>query len=342
MAGHFKQRAVALAGLAGLTAGALWIYQRQRAARMSFEDKVVVITGGSRGLGLEMARIWASEGARVAICSRDENELYAAARQLALRGHDILPVKCDVMERDQVEGFISQVVDEWGRVDVLVNNAGIIQTGPLECMTFDDFERSLATHFWGPLYLVHACLPHMRGETGARIVNIASIGGEISVPHMLPYSASKFALVGFSEGLASELRAAGIRVTTVCPGLMRTGSPRNAEFKGQHRAEYAWFSISGSLPLLSINAQVAARRIVEACRRGSPFLRFTLAAKTAVPLRNLFPGLTGHVLSFVNRMLPRAAGGTTESKRGYESFSAWSPSILTYLNEQAAARNNEV
>src|SRR3978361_1009080 len=106
----------------------------------------------------------------------------------------------------------------------------------------------------------------------ARIVNIASIGGEISIPHLLPYSVSKFALVALSQGLHTELADRGISVTPVCSGLTRRGSPRNAQFKGQHRKEFAWFAISDAMPVASISSHRAARQIVEACRRGDAYL----------------------------------------------------------------------
>jgi NAD(P)-dependent dehydrogenase (short-subunit alcohol dehydrogenase family) len=223
----------------------------------------------------------------------------------------------------------------------LVNNAGIIQAGPLDCMTLDDYEQAMATHFWGPLYLIESALPMLRASRG-RVVNICSIGGEVSVPHLTPYCASKFALSGLSQGLTTSLREAGISVTTVYPGLMRTGSPRNAEFKGNHRAEYAWFSISDSIPGVSINSRRAASQILEACRRGQGTLRISAPAKVAPPLSSLFPNLTTSLLSLVNRLLPRADTLQTEARRGDQSFSSWSPSILTSLTERAAARNNQI
>jgi short-subunit dehydrogenase len=162
------------------------------------------------------------------------------------------------------------------------------------------------------------------------------------VPHLVPYCASKFALVGLSEGLAAELASERIAVTTVCPGLMRTGSPRNADFKGKHRAEYAWFSISDSLPGLAISSQRAARQIVEACRRGDAEVILSLPAAAAARLHGVFPGLAARSLGLANRLLPGPGGVGTESRKGYESFSAWSPSPLTTLTEEAAVRNNEV
>jgi hypothetical protein len=149
-------------------------------------------------------------------------------------------------------------------------------------------------------------------------------------------------LVGLSEGLRAELLNEGIYVTTVCPGLMRTGSPRNADFKGQHRAEYAWFSIADSLPLVSIEAERAARQIIDACRKGQAELVISLQAKLAVVFHGLFPGLTSDLLSVVDRLLPAPGGIGTRKVKGKESTSALSPSLLTILTERAAVRNNEM
>ena len=200
---------------------------------------------------------------------RDEEELRRAADQSRYEGCELITVVCDLTHQDEVEEMAASLVRRWRRIDVLVNNAGIIQVGPLEEMTLADYEAAMAVHFWGPLYTIGAVLPQMRQRHEGRIVNIASIGGKISVPHLLPYSASKFALVGLSQGLRAELAKEGIVVTTVCPGLMTgAGGPRHAWFKGRHHAEHAWFTISDSLPLISIDARQAARRIVAACGRG--------------------------------------------------------------------------
>jgi short-subunit dehydrogenase len=182
----------------------------------------------------------------------------------------------------------------------------------------------------------------MRRRRAGRIVNISSIGGKLSVPHLLPYSASKFALVGLSEGLRAELAKDNIIVTTVCPGLMRTGSPRNAIFKGDHRAEYAWFSISDALPVTSMQAERAARQIITACKRGKAEVILSFQAKLAVFFHGLFPGLTADILGLINRLLPGPGGVGSERVRGADSQSSLSPSWLTKLNEEAAARNNEM
>ncbi len=161
------------------------------------------------------------------------------------------------------------------------------------------------------------------------------------MPHLLPYSASKFALVGLSEGLRAELAKDNVAVTTVCPGLMRTGSPRNAFFKGQHRAEYAWFSISDALPATSMSAVRAARQIVSACKHGDAEVILSIQAELAVRFHGLFPGLTSDLLGLVNKFLPAPGGIGSRRASGKESRSKASPSWLTALDEKAAHANNE-
>jgi NAD(P)-dependent dehydrogenase (short-subunit alcohol dehydrogenase family) len=289
-----------------------------------------------------MAREFASEGARIAICARNADELGRAQADLVRHGAEVFSLTCDVTDREQVQRMIQTVSEHFGGIDVLVNNAGVIQVGPVEVMTLEDYEEAMRVHFWGPLFTSLAVLPQMRARREGRIVNITSIGGKISVPHLVPYSASKFALVGLSEGLRSELAKDGIAVTTVCPGLMRTGSPRNATFKGQHRAEYAWFSISDALPITSMQAERAASQIVRACKRGEAEIVLSIQAQLAVRFHGLFPGLTQDLLGLVNRLLPAPGGIGQRRAKGKESTSELSPSWLTALNEKAAVRNNEV
>jgi len=330
---------LAAAGVGALLA-ARAVLKRQR--EYNFRGKAVLITGGSRGLGLVLARELAREGARLAICARDPKELERAQNELQRMGADVIAVPCDVTDRAQVNEMVSVVRRHFGEIDVLVNNAGIIQVGPVEVTTLDDYEEAMKTHFWGPLYTTFAVLPDMRRRGEGRIVNVSSIGGKISVPHLLPYSASKFALVGLSEGLRAELGKDGIVVTTVCPGLVRTGSPRNATFKGQHRAEYAWFSISDSFPATSMKAERAARQIIAACRRGEAEVILSLQAVLAVKFHQLFPELSSDLLQLANRLLPAPGGIGKKRAKGKDSESEFSPSLLTTLGDKAALRNNEV
>jgi len=314
----------------------------KKLAAYDLRGKSVLITGGSRGLGLVLAREFLREGARVTICARDEEELGRAYKDLRRYGKDVLTVPCDVTDQSDVEDMILTVQRRFGQIDVLVNNAGIISVGPCEEMTMEDYEEAMQTNYWASLYTILAVLPEMRVRGEGRIINIASLGGKLSVPHLLPYSASKFALVGLSSGLNAELRKDGIVVTTVCPGLMRTGSARNANFKGQHRAEYAWFVIGDSLPFTSISAASAARKIVSACKQGRSEVVLSPQAKLAVKVNALFPEITADLLSLVNRLLPAPGGIGQATAKGEESHSSAAPSLLTALDEKAAQQNNQI
>lgn len=307
--------------------------------RYSFEGRTVLITGGSRGLGLVMARMLLKEGARVAICGREVKTLDRARQELERGGGEVLAVPCDVTDQVQVEAMVAAIHSRWGAVDVLINNAGIIQVGPLESMTLEDFREAVDIHLFAPLYTALAVLPEMKRRGEGRIVNISSVGGKVSIPHLVPYAASKFALVGLSDGMRAELRQDGILVTTVCPGLMRTGSPPNAYFKGNHEAEYAWFSVGDSLPGMSMSAEAAARKVLEACRRGDAEALVGLPAKAAAVGRALAPNLTAAVSAWVNRFLPQDS--TPERFTGKQSETPLSQSWLTELSRRASERNNE-
>jgi len=311
----------------------------------SFRGKSVVVTGGSRGLGLVLARQLAAEGARITLIARDEHELQRAAEDIRARhlSAAVLVVRADVGQREDAEHAISQTVSHYGTIDVLINNAGIIQVGPLDHMQLSDYDDAMKTHFWGPLFLVRAVLPHMRNQGGGRIVNISSIGGRMAVPHLVPYSASKFALAGLSDGLRAELSRERVLVTTVCPGLMRIGSPVNAAFKGQRRQEYSWFAMASSLPVITISAERAARQILEACRRGDAELVITVPAKIAILARAIAPEFFSHAMSLVHRLLPRRTGPEGDvAQPGRSLRSDWVPSPILAPMYGAARKNNEL
>jgi NAD(P)-dependent dehydrogenase (short-subunit alcohol dehydrogenase family) len=331
---------LALAVAAGAVAAAYIV--RARRSRWDLRERVVLVTGGSRGLGLLIARQLVDEGARVAICGRDDDTLARARQDLERRGGSVFAARCDVGVRTDVERMVQQVTERLGPIDALINNAGTIAVGPVETMGIEDFHRAMDINFWGAVHAILAVVPGMRRRGHGRIVNVASIGGKISVPHLVPYSASKFALVGLSQGLRAELADDGIQVTTVCPGLMRTGSPRHALFKGRHREEFAWFSVSDSLPLVSMSAERAARQIVRALRTGRSVRILSLPAQVAARVNGLFPGLTSAVLEAVNRQLPDAEGGIDRAVKGEASESSLAPSVLTRLGDRAAARNNQM
>ena len=310
--------------------------------RYSFTGKTVLVTGGSRGLGLVLARHLAAEGARVAICGRDPEALERARSALEAIGAEVFALPVDVADRGAAFDLVDQVAARFGPIDVLVNNAGVIEVGPQETMTLADYEEAMAVNFWGLVYPTLAVLPSMRARRSGRIVNITSIGGRLGVPHLLPYSASKFAALGFSQGLHAEVRRHGVVVTSVVPGLMRTGSPRNATFRGRHRAEYAWFSIADSLPGISIGVEDAARRILDGAARGEAEVRFPLLTRLAVIAASAAPNLTASVLGVAGRLLPDPPPERRGRQPGRESQSAASPSWLTRLGDDAARRYNQI
>ncbi len=208
-------------------------------------------------------------------------------------------------------------------------------------MAREDFECAMRLHFWAPFELISQIVPEMRTWGGGRIVNISSIGGKLAVPHLAPYSASKFALTGFSDALRAELARDNIHVTTVAPGMMRTGSHVNAKFKGKHDAEFAWFAASAGAPLISMNAERAARKILAACRRGQPSLTLTFAARTAILGNALFPNLTGYAMKIVNYFLPAAGNDEANQSRAGSQLRRLTPNWVTRLADRATKKNNE-
>ncbi|WP_234462410.1 SDR family NAD(P)-dependent oxidoreductase [Adhaeribacter terrigena] len=307
----------------------------------SFQGKVVIITGGSRGIGLAIARILAEEGARLAICARTAHQLKTASEALTDLGAEVLAVPCDLTDRKQAEAFIQRVKTHYGQVDVLINNAGIIQAGPLEAMALPDFENAMSTHFWAPLYTMLSVIPEMKARGTGRIVNIASVGGKVSVPHIVPYSASKFALVGLSRGFRHELKKDGIKVTTINPGLTRSGSNVNILVKGQAEKEYAWFTTMGSSLLTSSSVENTARQIVEACRYGEAEIVTNLPARLLILANDLFPELTSDILSLSSQYILPDPSDNKSEKTGLESDSKLVPEHLRKRSFKAALENNE-
>jgi NAD(P)-dependent dehydrogenase (short-subunit alcohol dehydrogenase family) len=327
------------AGAALMAMTAVAIIRRRR---YDFHGASVLITGGSRGLGLELARQLAGEGARLNLIARDRTELERARRELAGQGADVLIFLCDLRREEDIERTVAAVQGVRGRIDVLINNAGIIQVGPEENQQLEDYRQAMAIHAWAPLLLMRGVIPIMKRQGGGRIVNISSIGGLVAVPHLLPYCMSKFALTGLSDGMRNELARDNILVTTVAPGLMRTGSHVRAFFKGAHAREFAWFSLSGANPLLSTTPEKTARRIIGASRYGKPRLIVTLPAMLLHGLNANFPDVTAMALSLANRLLPGAMHPEGDRlKPGWQCRSPLAPSLLTRLADRAVARNNE-
>lgn len=301
-------------GVAGLIWGAKFIYDEIK-ERNYFTDKVALITGGSKGLGLTLAEELIKEGCIVHICARDMRGLERAQKHLQELGGDVHIHACDVSHREDVQKLIDQIIHQHGQLDFLFNNAGIITVGSMESLTEDDLQESLDIIYWGMVNTTLATLPYMKTQRSGQIINITSIGGEISVPHLLSYSAAKFAAFGFSRGVTSELRKDNIYVTTIVPGLMRTGSYINAQFPEGEKDEFKIFSFLASTPGITVHPRRAARNILAATKEKKAYQVIGLQAKTFVNLSHLFPNLTSDIFSIVSRFLPYRESSSYEEGR---------------------------
>ena len=341
-----SSRALVAAG--AVLAGAL----AARAARSRHEEldlrgQVALITGGSRGLGLALSEELGARGCRIAICARDADELEKASQILTSRGVDVFTARCDVTDRGQVARLLQDVTAHYGRIDILVANAGIITVAPLEALTTADFDRVMAVNFDGVLNVALGVLPQMERQGSGRIAIISSIGGKVAVPHLLPYSCAKFAAAGFAEGLRAELAGTGITVTSVYPGLMRTGSHLQAEFGGDQAEEYDWFALGASSPYpVATSATRAARIITSAIQRGDAECIFPVSALLAARVSALFPSATSALLATVNGFLPaaRVAPGQQRFVKGADVKAAAPNPVrdaATVLGQRAAEQLNQ-
>jgi NAD(P)-dependent dehydrogenase (short-subunit alcohol dehydrogenase family) len=327
-----------------LAAGAVAVGAKLTAAlvrkRRRFEPRgrVVIVTGGSRGLGLEVSRQLVDHGAKLVICARDEAELREAADELTGRGGDVLTVVCDVTSDDDVERLVQQTVDHFGRVDALINNAAIISVGPASAMTRDDYEHALDVDFRGPLRTMLAVMPHFRKQGTGRIVNVASIGGLVPIPHLAPYTAAKHALVGLGTSLRGDLLRENIVLSTICPGLISTGSPKHALYKGDREAEYEWFAGSDNSPLAASPVKIAAA-VVRGLIDGDALIVSPPSFKLSASLHGLMPGVSTELSGLIAKLLP-GPHRTNAAKPGHQ-LAADLPASLEHRQHAAAASYNE-
>ncbi len=220
-----------------------------------FQDKVAIITGASSGIGRETALALAREGARVALASRNEPALREVANAIAQMGGESLVARADVTQKDQVDRLVSETLKKWGRVDIVVANAGAYIRCPIIELTIADLERSMAVNFYGAMYLVLAALPPMRERQSGHVVLVSTMDSKKGLPLDAPYVAAKFAMTGIGDVMRQELRQLGIAVSTILPG--RVDTPMIAGLR------VPW--ISAKIP-----AEAVARAIVRAIRRRQP------------------------------------------------------------------------
>lgn len=339
-----KRRSPVLFPAAALGAAAFARTAFRALRRLDMRGRVVVITGGSRGLGLLLAEEFGRHGARVAIAGRDAGALDRAAQRLRALGIEVHAVACDLGDRAAAEAFIDSTASAFGRIDVLVNNAGVIQVAPMQDLRVEELDEAMRSNYWSAVHTTLRALPHLQKQgRAARIVNVVSIGGRVAVPHLLGYNASKFAMMGFSESLQAELShgsARGPRVTTVIPGPMRTGSIYNAEFGGSQEREFGWFGRLSSIPIATIDARRAARLVVAAAREGRAEVKLGLSSHLLSWAHGIAPQMTVRLMGLVNALLPPPRGGEGTT-RGRDLRTPAQGSALLRLSNEAARRNNE-
>lgn len=310
-------------------------------------EPVAVVAGASRGLGLLVCRELAARGCRVVGLSRSEESLADARELMREWGHELTTYAADVTDADGLADTLRRVETEVGPVDVAIHVAGVIQVGPLASMTRQHFETCIDIMLWGPINLALAVLPGMKERRRGRIGVVTSIGGKISVPHLVPYSVAKFGAVGFADGLRAELAGSGVTATTIVPGLMRTGSHVAAQFTGNQAAEYAWFAPGASLPGVAMDAERAASQIAEGVLAGRALVALSPIAKIGMRVAGLAPTVTGIALGVMSRLLPAPPAGDPTANGTVDGHTARamldSPLVerLTALGNHASARFNE-
>jgi len=244
--------------------------------RKVLHDQVAIVTGASSGIGRATALALAGEGAHVALAARNTAALQEVAQAIQASGREALVVPTDVTRQEQVARLVTEALARWGRIDILVANAGVYVRCPIVDLTVEEVERAMAVNFYGALYAVLAVLPHMLEQQSGHLVLIASMDAKKGVPPDAPYVAAKFALAGFGEVLRQELRGSGVHATTVFPG--RVDTPMIATLR------VPW--ISAKIP-----PETVARAIVRAIDRRSPEVIVPPQARFLVYLNTISPRL---------------------------------------------------
>jgi short-subunit dehydrogenase len=255
---------------------------------MNFKDKVVLITGASSGIGRASAIQFAKKGATIILVSRRKEKLDQVDKDLKKFNVSTLVCECDVSDKFQVKKISKTILEKYESVDILVNNAGFAIHGSVSNLTIEEIESQMATNYFGMVYCIKNFLPSMIKKKSGHIVNVASVAGSFGLPGIASYCASKFAMLGFSEGLKHELKGTGVGVTVVSPIMVRTNFFDHSSF--ENMPKYSPTSLS---------AETVANAILKAA--DSPRLEIIVPSvvRVAVWLKNTFPYLINPILGLV-------------------------------------------
>lgn len=305
--------------------------------------QTALVAGGSRGLGLLVARELASRGFHVEVCARDADELGRARTQLADEGLHIGTTVCDVVDGDAVTAWVASVADPSRPTSVAIHVAGVIHVGPVTAADASLFDEAIDIMARGPVHLCLAVLPSMRAQGRGRVGIVSSIGGVVPVPHLVAYTTAKFAAAGLGQSLYAELSGTGVTVTTVLPPIMRVGSHLHAQFSGDRAREYAWFAPGASLPGVALDGRKAAHRLVNGVLAGKPVIGLSPLTHVAMRVHGVAPATTTRALGLVGRLLPGSEATAPplagrDVRRRHRSRVV---AVLTAAGERMARRTNE-
>lgn len=249
----------------------------------SLTDKVAIVTGASSGIGRATALALAQQGACVALAARREPALTELAAEIEHLGTKALIVPADVTRREQVEAMVQEVLSEWGRLNILISNAGEYIQGPIVDLDPADLQRSLDVNYFGGVYCIKAVLPHMLAQRSGHIVAVTSMDGKIGLPPDAPYVSAKFAMTGFLEVLRQEVSDQGITVTNVLPGRVDTVMIEHLRF--------SWVSPK-------ISPESVARAIMQAIRKRTPIVIVPPQARLLYYINVFAPKLSDRLSRF--------------------------------------------
>lgn len=252
---------------------------------MDFKNKVVLITGASSGIGRESATAFAKLGADIILVSRTKEKLEQVADELKKFNVTVLVCQCDVSKKDQVKEMSRIVLEKFDSVDVLVNNAGFAIYGSVSDLSIDDIESQMETNYFGMVYCTKYFLPPMLDKKSGHIVNVASVAASFGLPGIAPYCASKFAMLGFSEGLKHELKNSGVGITVVSPIMVRTNFFEHPSFE-----KIPKFSPT------SLSSKTVAKAILRAANSQRLEIIVPSLVRGAVWIKNTFPYFVNPIL----------------------------------------------
>ena len=253
---------------------------------MNLKNKVVVITGASSGIGEAAAEQFAKKGANIVLVARRKDRLEEVERKLSKYTIKILVQVCDVSDKQQVKQMSEKVIDTFSRIDILVNNAGFVIYGKVEELSIEDIESQMQTNYFGMINCTKYFLPHFLKQNYGHMVNVASVGGSFGVPGIASYCATKFAMLGFSEGLQHELHGTNVGVTVVSPIMVRTSLFDHPSFK----------NFTKHATGISLSSETVANAIIKAANSSRLEIVVPSVVRIGIWLKHTFPFIINPIL----------------------------------------------